>query len=78
MLAGRYVLRSTPGEEELNTGELEAQWINNYAIVGGGQERQFYTLRLSPELTETWKTLKERGYLDRRVVSASWGVETVG
>lgn len=62
MKAGRYVLRvATASETEINTGTLFAQWINDGL---GQREVKYYELRLSPELTETWKTLKGLGYLD--------------
>lgn len=62
MTAGRYVLRvATVSKTEINTGTLIAQWINDGL---GQREVKYYELSLSPELTETWKTLKGLGYLD--------------
>lgn len=66
--AGRYVLRAWAGkEDEVNTGSLHAEWNNTAA----GRETEYYELYLSPELTETWKTLKELGYLDEERPSYS-------
>lgn len=68
MKAGRYVLRAdSVAEDGVNTGLLLAQW--NYTAAG--RETEYYQLRLSPELTETWKTLKELGYLDEERPSYS-------
>lgn len=67
MKAGRYVLKSTTDESETNTGSIRAQW--NYYATGRAPES--YELRLSPELTQTWQTLKELGYLDPGQVSYS-------
>lgn len=62
--AGRYVLRAdSVAEDEVNTGIVHAQW-NYYAT---GRDPEYYQLRLSPELTQTWKTLKDLGYLDREI-----------
>ena len=66
--AGRYVLRAWAGkEDEVNTGLVHAEWNN----AAAGRETEYYELYLSPELTETWKTLKELGYLDEERPSYS-------
>lgn len=66
--AGRYVLRAdSVAEDEVNTGILNAQW--NYTAAG--RETEYYQLHLSPELTQTWKTLKDLGYRDQERVSYS-------
>lgn len=62
MKAGRYILRANSvAEDEVNTGLLHAQW--NYTAAG--RDPEHYQLFLSPELTETWKILKELDYLGR-------------
>ena len=39
--------------------------------AAAGRETEYYELYLSPELTQTWKTLKELGYLDEERPSYS-------
>lgn len=56
--AGRYRLESADIQtDEVNTGTIGAEWYTNNT-----QSR--YWLQFSPKLTETWKTLKDLGYLD--------------
>lgn len=57
--AGRYRLESADIQtDEINTGMIGAQWYTNNTQSG-------YWLQFSPKLTETWKVLKDLGYLDR-------------
>lgn len=57
--AGRYRLESADIQtDEINTGMIGAQWYTN-------NTQSSYWLQFSPKLTETWKVLKDLGYLDR-------------
>lgn len=58
--AGRYCLKSSDIQttDAVNTGTIGAEWYTN-----NSQSR--YWLKFSPKLTETWKVLKDLGYLDR-------------
>ena len=72
--AGRYTLRTfSNAEDGTNTGTLFAQW-HYYAT---GQQSKYYELRLSPELTQTWQTLGDLGYLDPDRVDYSVDTELV-
>lgn len=74
MKAGRYVLKSTTTDgSEIGTGSIHAQW-NYYAT---GRDPEYYQLFLSPELTQTWQTLKKLGYLDREQISYSGATVTL-
>lgn len=60
--ARRYTLRTLSNEEDgTNTGTLFAQWYNERDTGG---RTTYYELRLSPELTQTWQTLDDLGYLE--------------